>query len=57
MVGNGGLGDLISSGLQSNFKAQVLTASVLCVVLALIFDLLLVGAQRLATPWRRRAAA
>jgi len=26
---------------------------VLCVVLAVAFDLLLLGAQRLATPWRR----
>jgi osmoprotectant transport system permease protein len=57
IVGNGGLGDLISAGLRSNFKAQVLTASVLCVVLALVLDLLLVGAQRAATPWRRRAAS
>ena len=53
IVGYGGLGDLISTGLNSNFKAQVLTASVLCVVLALVLDLLLVGLQRLLMPWRR----
>jgi osmoprotectant transport system permease protein len=57
IVGSGGLGDLISTGLRSNFKAQVLTASVLCVVLALVLDLLLVGVQRLLMPWRRGEAA
>lgn len=53
IVNHGGLGNLINRGLNSNFKAEVVTASVLCVVLALVADLLLVGAQRLATPWRR----
>jgi osmoprotectant transport system permease protein len=57
VVGNGGLGNLINSGLQSNFRAEVLTASVLCVVLAVAFDLVLLGAQRLSTPWRRGVAA
>ena len=55
LVGSGGLGNLITTGLHSNFKAQVLTASVLCVVLALVLDLLLVGAQRALMPWRREA--
>src|SRR4051794_35709252 len=55
IVGYGGLGDLITTGLRSNFKAQVLTASVLCVVLALVLDVLLVGVQRLLMPWRREA--
>lgn len=53
VVGYGGLGDLIYAGLRSLFKPQVLTASVLCVLLALVVDLLLLGLQRLATPWRR----
>jgi osmoprotectant transport system permease protein len=53
IVGSGGLGDLIETGLQSNFKAQVLTASVLCVVIALVLDLLLLGVQRALMPWRR----
>jgi osmoprotectant transport system permease protein len=53
IVGSGGLGNLITTGLRSNFKAQVLTASLLCVVLALVLDLLLVGTQRLLMPWRR----
>lgn len=53
VVGYGGLGNLISDGLNTFFKAEVLTATVLCVVLALVFDLVVVGAQRLATPWRQ----
>lgn len=53
IVGHGGLGNLINRGLNSNFHAEVLTASVLCVVLALLADLMLLGIQRLVTPWRR----
>lgn len=55
IVGYGGLGNLILSGLQSVFKAQVLTASVLCVLIAVVLDLLLLGVQRLLTPWTRAA--
>jgi osmoprotectant transport system permease protein len=57
IVGSGGLGDLIETGLQSDFKAQVLTASVLCVVIALVLDAVLLGAQRVLMPWRRGEAA
>lgn len=53
VVGYGGLGDLIYDGLRSLFKPEVLTASVLCVLLAVVVDLALLGVQRLATPWRR----
>jgi osmoprotectant transport system permease protein len=56
IVGHGGLGNLIFQGLRSNFRPEVLTASVLCVVLALVADLVLLGFQRMATPWRRGAA-
>ncbi|MFF8835346.1 ABC transporter permease [Streptomyces sp. NPDC015130] len=57
IVGHGGLGNLIYAGMNTYFKAQVLTASVLCVVIAVVADLLLLGAQRLLTPWTRRQAA
>ncbi|MGC0421334.1 osmoprotectant transport system permease protein [Embleya sp. AB8] len=53
IVGSGGLGNLIYSGIDTLFKAQVLTASVLCVALAVVADLLLLGVQRLLTPWER----
>lgn len=53
IVGRGGLGNLIDDALPSFFKAQVLAASVLCVLLAVVADLLLLGVQRLLTPWTR----
>lgn len=53
IVDYGGLGTLILDGLDTTFKAQVLTASVLCVVLAILADVLLLGLQRLLTPWTR----
>ncbi|MFF3733251.1 ABC transporter permease [Streptomyces sp. NPDC002476] len=53
IIGRGGLGNLIADALPSFFKAQVLTASVLCVLLAVVADLLLLGLQRLLTPWTR----
>ncbi|MGW1892053.1 ABC transporter permease [Streptomyces sp. NPDC002004] len=57
IVDYGGLGTLILDGLDTTFKAQVLTASVLCVLLALVADLLLLGLQRLLTPWTRTSRA
>jgi osmoprotectant transport system permease protein len=53
----GGLGDLLVDGTTTNFKAQVLATSVLCVLLAVTLDLLLVGVQRLLTPWAREVAS
>jgi osmoprotectant transport system permease protein len=57
IVGSGGLGNLIQTGLQAEFKAQVFTASVLCVVIALVLDVVLLVVQRLLMPWRRGGAA
>jgi osmoprotectant transport system permease protein len=53
----GGLGDLLVDGTRTNFKAQVLATSVLCVLLAVALDLFLVALQRVLTPWTRTAAA
>ncbi|QPP10678.1 ABC transporter permease [Streptomyces bathyalis] len=53
IVGYGGLGNLIYDGMDSFFRAQVLTASVICVLLAVLADVLLLGVQRLLTPWAR----
>ncbi|MGW5665561.1 ABC transporter permease [Streptomyces sp. NPDC003758] len=53
VVGFGGLGNLIYAGMNTYFKAQVLTASVLCVLIAVAADVLLLAVQRLATPWAR----
>ena len=60
IVGYGGLGNLIYAGMNTFFKAQVFTASVLCVLIAVAADLLLLGLQRLLTPWtweRRKGRA
>jgi osmoprotectant transport system permease protein len=53
----GGLGDLLVDGTMTDFKAQVLATSVLCVVLAVVLDLLLVALQRILAPWTRAGAA
>jgi len=55
LFGYGGLGTLIYQGYNTNlYRAQITTATVLCVVLAVIAELLLYGAQRAVTPWARR---
>jgi osmoprotectant transport system permease protein len=53
LVSYGGLGNLIFDGVQNDFKAELLAASVLCVVLAFALDALIVAAQWLVTPWTR----
>lgn len=58
IAGYGGLGQLIIGGFRNNFfKAEILTGTILCVALALLLDLALLVAGRLATPWTRRARA
>lgn len=54
LVGTGGLGQELNDAFNSYFKAEALTASVLCVLLAITADLLIVGAGQLLMPWRRR---
>ena len=52
LVGHGGFGTLILSGFTNNFyHAQIMTATILTVLLAVAFDLLLQGVERLLTPW------
>ena len=53
LVGTGGLGQELNDAFNSYFKAEALTASVLCVLLAITADLLIVGAGQLLMPWRR----
>lgn len=56
-VGTGGFGQLIDAGLRAGYRAQVTTAVIGCVLLALIADALLVLLQRVLTPWSRARAA
>ena len=52
LVGTGGLGQELSDAFSSYFKAEALTAAVLCVLLAITADLLIVAVGWLLTPWR-----
>lgn len=57
LVAYGGLGNLIKDGVNSNFRAELATAAFLCVVLAVLLDVLIVLAQRALTPWTRGVRA
>ncbi|VXC22604.1 ABC transporter permease [Nocardioides sp. AX2bis] len=57
LVAYGGLGNLISEGVSTDFRAQLLTAAVLCVALAVVLDVAIVVLQRLLTPWTRGVRA
>ncbi|GAA4914931.1 ABC transporter permease [Stackebrandtia albiflava] len=57
VVGHGGLGQLIVSGFRNNlYKPQIMTATVMCVLLALLCEAALALAARMLTPWTRRRA-
>jgi osmoprotectant transport system permease protein len=53
-AGAGGLGSEIL--VDKRFKSNVVVAGGLAVLLAAAFDLMILGAQRLMTPWRRARA-
>ncbi|QBX54964.1 ABC transporter permease [Nocardioides seonyuensis] len=53
LVANGGLGNLIAHGVSTDFRAELLAACLLCVVIAVLLDVLIVAAQRVLTPWTR----
>jgi osmoprotectant transport system permease protein len=57
LVSYGGLGNLIKDGVTSNFRAELMTASILCIVIAVVFDAAIVLGQWLLTPWTRGARA
>ena len=56
LVGShGALGGLMLAGFRNNlYKAQIVTAGLLCVLLALLLDGLLLLLGRAFTPWTRR---
>ena len=57
LVGYGGFGSLIYSGFLQNFwHAQILTATLACVLLAMVCEGALTVAERLATPWAARGS-
>jgi osmoprotectant transport system permease protein len=56
LVGEGGYGVFILDGLRRNFSTPIMLGVTLSVVLAIAVDLVLVGVERLLTPWARRKA-
>jgi osmoprotectant transport system permease protein len=55
-AGAGGLGERFV-GSQIVFKSNVVVAGAACVLMAVALDLLILGTQRLLTPWTRARAA
>lgn len=54
LVGYGGFGTLIYSGFLQNFwHAQIMTATIACVLLAIVLEAILVIVERMLTPWAR----
>lgn len=56
LIGKGGLGHFILLGLRRFFPTASLLGASLSMVLAVGFDLLLLGLQRYGMPWERRVA-
>jgi osmoprotectant transport system permease protein len=58
LVGAEGLGTLIyTDGLNRDFLTPIVVGGVMATLLAIVLDLLLVGVERLLTPWARARAA
>lgn len=55
IIGIGGLGELFTDGFQKNFLTPIVVGIVLSLALALLADLVIVGLQRILTPWDRVA--
>ena len=53
IIGVSQLGSLFTDGFQRNFVDPIVIGLVACVLLALAFDAVILGATRLATPWQR----
>ena len=53
----GGLGQLIFTGLNRFFNTPLFVGAVLTIALAVVLDLTLVLVERLLTPWIRRGRA
>jgi osmoprotectant transport system permease protein len=50
----GGLGNEIYHGLVNNlYHAEIMTGTLATIALAVVADLLLLGTQKLLTPWER----
>jgi len=54
-AGAGGLGQQINTDI--NFKSNVAVAGALCILLAVVLELMLLAAERITAPWSRAARA
>lgn len=55
LIGVQQLGQLFTQGEQLDFYTPIIAGIVLCVLIAVVFDALILTAVRLSTPWRRAA--
>ena len=53
LIGVQQLGSLFTDGFNRDFMEPIIVGVVACVLLALVFDGVILGATRLATPWQR----
>lgn len=56
LFGKGGLGFFILLGLERFFPTAAIVGAFLSMILAIVFDGALLGAQRVLMPWARRSA-
>jgi osmoprotectant transport system permease protein len=54
LIGQGGYGSFINAGLGRTFSTEIVVGGGLSVVMAVVLDILLIAAERMATPWVRR---
>ncbi|MCP2262884.1 ABC transporter permease [Promicromonospora thailandica] len=58
VVGFGGLGQIMFQGFRNNlYRAEIMTATIGTILIALVLDLVLWAAGRALTPWLRRRSA
>lgn len=55
LIGVNSLGDLLTAGFQRNFPTQIFTGIVAIILLAVLYDAVLVLLGRLCMPWQRKA--
>jgi osmoprotectant transport system permease protein len=57
LVGHGGLGEFLTIGFRANYKAEIMTATIIIFLLGVVLDFLLAALGWLITPWSRRRVA
>jgi osmoprotectant transport system permease protein len=57
LIGQGGYGSFIDSGLSRSFSTEIVVGGGLSVVMAITLDSLLVGLERVVAPWQRARIA